>query len=175
MWLPHWIQSCMAKFTCAYGVLRAASVLAGSDVVSMLPSDAVLMLPAQCMGTSTIRRSLKRCQKHSFVSRLCRAVNVEGSVRLGSQSLTSSLCPSCLAFSKPLTVQDMSVENKMRLLAVYAAVNPDKLDPQKQLLWMKVGGMYVRQEERTRHMHLQPEKSVPSEAAAVGESGLYTR
>lgn len=33
----------------------------------------------------------------------------------------------------------------MRLLAVYAAVNPDKLDPQKQNLWMKVSQvMFLR-------------------------------
>ena len=55
------------------------------------------------------------------------------------QSLSTNVCSPFHLNPKPLTLQDMSVENKMRLLAVYAAVNPDKLDPQKQLLWMKVG------------------------------------
>ncbi|CAI5500707.1 unnamed protein product [Closterium sp. Naga37s-1] len=33
---------------------------------------------------------------------------------------------------------DMSTENKMRLLMVYAAMHPEKLDPQKQNFWMKL-------------------------------------
>eukprot|EP00475_Leptophrys_vorax_P027310 TRINITY_DN3892_c0_g1_i1.p1 TRINITY_DN3892_c0_g1~~TRINITY_DN3892_c0_g1_i1.p1 ORF type:complete len:678 (+),score=65.01 TRINITY_DN3892_c0_g1_i1:64-2097(+) len=39
---------------------------------------------------------------------------------------------------------DLSVENKMRLLMVYAAMNPEKLDPQKQMFWMKLAKLDER-------------------------------
>ena len=61
---------------------------------------------------------------------------------LGSRvSLSLSYCVSCCHSSLEipfLPAQDISVQSKLRLMAIYAATHPDKFTPEKRDIYMKV-------------------------------------
>ena len=40
------------------------------------------------------------------------------------------------------TKEDMTMENKLRLLMIYAAINPDKIDSAKSLQWTQLARLF---------------------------------